>query len=145
MRTTTAALLVLLLSFSASTAHAQGIEWETLNDEVVSLYNQGRYERAIVVARKALEVAAQALGRDHPDVATSLNNLALLYRTQGQYAQAEPLFKRSRAILEKALGPDHPNVASSLENMAQLFRATNRGEEAEGFEKRAAEIRAIKP
>jgi len=27
---------------------------------------------------------------EHPYVATSLNNLALLYKTQGQYAKAEP-------------------------------------------------------
>ena len=31
------------------------------------------------------------VGPDHPDVATSLNNLAELYRIQGQYTQAELL------------------------------------------------------
>ncbi|MBT1570101.1 tetratricopeptide repeat protein, partial [Klebsiella pneumoniae] len=64
-----------------------------------------------------------ALGPDHPDVATSLNNLAELYRSQGQYAQAEPLFKRSLAIWERALGPDHPDVATSLNNLAELYRS----------------------
>ncbi len=54
-------------------------------------------------------------------MATSLNNLAELYRTQGQYAQAEPLHKRSLAIREKALGPDHPSVAASLNNLALLY------------------------
>ena len=53
----------------------------------------------------------KALGPDHPNVATSLNNLAELYRNQGKYAEAEPLYKRSLAIREKALGPDHPDVA----------------------------------
>ncbi len=50
-----------------------------------------------------------ALGLDHPDVAQSLNNLALLYYAQGRYDVAEPLHKRALAIEEKALGPDHPN------------------------------------
>jgi tetratricopeptide (TPR) repeat protein len=77
-------------------------------------------------------------------VATSLNNLAALYRAQGQYAQAEPLFKRSLAIREKALGPDHPDVATSLNNLAALFRKTGREKEAEALEKRAAAIQAIK-
>ena len=145
MKTITAALLALLLSScSAETDNAQAKEWETLNTEVMSLYKQGRYDRAVVVANKALEVAERALGPDQPSVATSLNNLASLYDTQGQYAQAEPLYKRSLTIREKALGPDHPDVAGSPENMAQLFRATNRGEEAAKFEKRAARIRAIK-
>ena len=115
-------LLLFLFAFGTGVAaHAQGIEWKTLNDEVMSLYKQGRYDRAVVVAKKALQVAEQAVGPDHPDVATSLNNLAVLYKAQGQYAQAEPLYKRSLAIWEKALGPDHPDVATSLNNLAELY------------------------
>ena len=64
----------------------------------------------------------RALGPDHPNVATSLNNLAVLYKTQGRYADAEPLYKRSLAIREKALGPDHPDVATSLNNLAALYK-----------------------
>ncbi|NQU76617.1 MAG: tetratricopeptide repeat protein, partial [Planctomycetes bacterium] len=66
--------LLFILSTGIS-AHAQGSELETLNDEVISLYRQGRYDRAVVVAKKALQVAEQAVGPDHPSVATSLNNL----------------------------------------------------------------------
>jgi hypothetical protein len=35
----------------------------------------------------------KALGPDHTDVATILNNLAALYDSRGQYAEAEPLYK----------------------------------------------------
>ena len=42
-----------------------------------------------------LQIQEKALGPDHPDVATSLNNLALLYYNQGQYAKAEPLYQRA--------------------------------------------------
>ncbi len=62
----------------------------------------------------------KALGPEHPHVATSLNNLAGLYRAQGKYAEAEPLLKRSLAISEKALGPEHPDVATSLNNLAEI-------------------------
>jgi hypothetical protein len=41
--------------------------------------------------QRALAIREKALGRDHPDVATSLNNLAALYDVQGRYADAEPL------------------------------------------------------
>ena len=67
-----------------------------------------------------VEARERTVGPDHPDVATSLNNLAVLYLDQGQYAQAEPLYQRSLAIWEKALGPEHPNVATSLNNLALL-------------------------
>ena len=61
------------------------------------------------------------LGPDHPDVANSLNNLAILYMDMGQYAKAEPLYQRSLKISEAKLGPDHPDVADSLNNLANLY------------------------
>ncbi len=138
-------VMTALLSLVGACGFEQGagVEWDGLNQEVKELYRTGKYDRAVIVAKKALEVAEQNAGPDHPDVARSLNNLAALYDTQGQYAQAEPLYKRSLAIREKALRPDHPDVATSLENLAALYRATKRDKEAETLEQRAARIRAI--
>ena len=136
--------VLFLTAGPALAAKGAGIEWNILNQEVSDLYSAGKYYRAVEVAKKALEVARKNVGPDHPDVATSLNNLALLYYTQGRYAQAEPLYKRALAIREKALGPDHPDVANSLENLAALYRATHRDKAAETLELRAARIRAIK-
>ena len=79
---------------------------------------QGQYAAAEPLYKRSLETREKYLGPDHPDVATSLNNLASCYQSQGQYTAAEPLCKRSLAINEKALGPDHPDVATSLNNLA---------------------------
>ena len=119
-------------------------ELNTLNKEVKQPHHLSGYDSAVVVAKKAIEIAERTYGPDHPNVATSLNNLASFYQDQGQYAEAEPLFKRSLAIREKALGPDHPSVAVSLKKLAVLYRATKREKEAEKLEQRAARIRAIK-
>ena len=140
---TTFLCLLYLLGVATST-QAQGVEWEILNAEVLSLYRQGQYDRAVVVARKTLEVAEVAVGPNHPSVATSLNSLAAVYRAQGQDALAGPLYTRALAIQEEALGPDHPEVAQSLEHLAVLYRATKREKEADKVEQRAANIRAIK-
>ena len=90
--------IILLAAFSillpvSSSVFAEGadVEWDILNYEVKELYRTGKYGRAVVVAKKALEVAEENVGPYNPDVATSLNNLALLYRTQGHYAKAERL------------------------------------------------------
>ena len=104
------------------TAEGAGVELDILNQEVTDLYRAGKYDRGVVVAQKALQVAEQTVGPDHPDVATSLHNLAGLYLAQGDYAKAEPLHKRSLAIKEKALGPDHPDVAMGLNNLAWLYK-----------------------
>jgi tetratricopeptide (TPR) repeat protein len=141
--------LIVLFSMVCLTtgwAHAKGagIEWGILSQEVITLYRAGQYARAVKVAEAALAVAEKNVGPNHPDVATSLNNLAALYRTQGDYAKAEPLYKRSLAIREKVLGPEHPDVATILNNLAKLYRATNQSEEAAKLETRALIIRAIK-
>ncbi len=80
----------------------------------------GRYAEAEPLLQRSLAILEKALGPEHPHVATSLNNLAGLYRAQGKYAEAEPLLKRSLAISEKALGPEHPDVATSLNNLAEI-------------------------
>ncbi len=96
---------------------------------------------AELLFKRALAIREKALGPEHPDVATSLNSLAGLYRTQAKYTLAEPLLKRALAILEKALGPKHPDVALILENYAGLLREMNREAQAVQMEVRAKAIR----
>ncbi|WZI66586.1 MAG: tetratricopeptide repeat protein [Gloeotrichia echinulata IR180] len=43
------------------------------------------------------------MGDEHPDVATSLNNLAYLYDSQGRYREAEPFYLQALAICEQRL------------------------------------------
>jgi tetratricopeptide (TPR) repeat protein len=95
-------LAVLAIGFclqSASVYAADaGIEWDTLNREVTDLYRAGHYDRAIVVAKKALEVAEHNVGPHHPDVATSLTFLAALYRAMQRDAEATLLEQRAAVI-----------------------------------------------
>ena len=136
-------LAIAFLGTMPSVLHARGagIEWDILNQEAMELYRAGKYDRALVVAQKALQVALQNVGPDHPDVATSLNNLGGLYKTQSDYAKAEPLYKRSLAIMEKVLGPDHPSVATSLNNLATLYDTQGDYAKAEPLYKRSLAIR----
>jgi Tfp pilus assembly protein PilF len=87
------------------------------------LRDMGLYPSALPFMERSLAIRERALGPDHPDVATGLNNLAALYRDQGDYARALPLFERSLAVFERTLGPDHPQVAATLNNLAGLHRA----------------------
>ena len=47
---------------------------------------------------KALEICRTALGENHPDYATSLNNLAGLYNDMGDHAAALPLSRQALEI-----------------------------------------------
>ena len=61
------------------------------------------------------------LGESHPSVASSLNNLALLYKSQGKYAEAEPLYQRAIAILLEKLGENHPNTQAGIMNYYRML------------------------
>jgi CHAT domain-containing protein len=82
----------------------------------------------------------KVLGPEHPDVATSLNNLAALYEDQGKYSEAEPLLKRALQIRERALGPNNLYFAQSLMNLANLYRYAGRQADAERLYKQSLEI-----
>ena len=116
-------------------------EVKRLNQKAKELYGEGKYNEAIPYAQQVLTIIEKALGKDHPNVATSLNNLAGLYKVIGRYSEAEPLYKRSLEIREKALGKNHPDVALSLNNLAGIYTFIGgRYAEAEPLHKRALVI-----
>jgi tetratricopeptide (TPR) repeat protein len=82
---------------------------------------QRQYEQAELCYLRALSIYENVLGPEHPYIAASLNNLALLYRELGQYEQAQPLFQRALSINEKALGPDHRNALQVQKNYLDLL------------------------
>ena len=87
---------------------------------------QGRYEVAVPLCKQALEDLEKASGeaalqtrdpslcvmhchslsgREHPDVATMLNILALVYRDQQKFKEAGVLLQEALDIRERTLGP----------------------------------------
>ncbi len=84
------------------------------------------YDWAEPLYQRALAIREASLGKNHPDVAASLNNLAILYSDQGLYHQAEPLFRRSLTLWETSLGNNHPNTAQSLNEFGKFRLAQHR-------------------
>jgi class 3 adenylate cyclase/tetratricopeptide (TPR) repeat protein len=106
----------------------------------IYLRRRGEYRAAEPLQMRALAIREKALGPNHPEVAASVSNLALLYQHQGRYAEAEPLDVRALAIRENAHGPDHPDVAASVNNLALVYRHQGRYAEAEPLYRRALAI-----
>ena len=90
---------------------------------------------------RSLAIWEKVHGKEHPLVATNLNNLAKLYKTQGNYDQAKPLFERVLAIREKVFGKEHPSVATSLNNLALLHKTQGNYDQAKPLYERALAIR----
>lgn len=92
-----------------------------LNKHGTTAYRAGDFIGATASFDRVRKILEKSLGVDHPDVATALNNLALMYYEQGDYAAAEPLYKRALQIDEAALGANHADVATDLNNLALLY------------------------
>ena len=71
------------------------------------------YEEALAIRRKSLPP-------DHPDIATSLNNLGIVQYELREYAAAKQSHEQALAIFRKALPPDHPDIANSLNNLGDV-------------------------
>jgi tetratricopeptide (TPR) repeat protein len=125
---------------TAGQGRAKLAEALRLNRQVFRLYRQGRYAEAIEPAQKALAIRIKVLGPDHPLVAPSLNNLALIYKKMGAHAKALPLYKRALAIDLKTSGPDSPYVAITLNNLAGLYLSRGEYAKALALYKRALAI-----
>ncbi|MEO1181773.1 MAG: tetratricopeptide repeat protein, partial [Cyanobacteria bacterium J06636_28] len=87
---------------------------------------QAIYSVAQDWAEQGLAILQTRLGEDHPDVATSLNNLASLYQVQGRYSDAEPLFLQAIEIIKQRLGVNHPNFTAASNNLTELRQTKQR-------------------
>jgi CHAT domain-containing protein/Tfp pilus assembly protein PilF len=114
-----------------------------LNTERARLFSAGKYDEALPLAERVLEIRERVLGPEHPDVAAALNSLGGIYFFKGDYGKAEPLYRRALAIGEKALPPEHPALSIYLENLANLyfFFVREDFERAEQLHQRALDIR----
>ncbi|RCJ32438.1 NB-ARC domain-containing protein [Nostoc minutum NIES-26] len=104
-------------------------------------YGQGLYDQALPWFEQCLEVIKKRLGEEHPDVATSLNNLAELYHSQSRYSKAESLLQQALALRRRLQGQEHPDVATSLNNLALLYHSQGRYSEAEPLLQQALVLR----
>lgn len=82
------------------------------------------------------------LPADHPDLATSLNNLGYYRYRLGRYQESEALYQRALDVRERVLKADDPAIADTLTNLAELYKAQERSEDAIPLLNRALEIRS---
>jgi tetratricopeptide (TPR) repeat protein len=102
---------------------------------------QGLYNEALPWCKQCLEVNKKRLGKEHPNFATSLKNLAYIYKSQGRYTKAEPLYLQALELRQHLLGQKHSDVADILNELAELYREQGRYTEAEPLYLQALELR----
>jgi hypothetical protein len=83
----------------------------------------GDYPEAERLLRKAAAIQEVGLGSLHPDLASTLNNLALVCDRTNKLDEAERGYRRAHAIAVASLRPGHPFIATSLKNLVDFCAA----------------------
>ena len=112
-----------------------------LNQTVVKLFGERKFDEALPVAKRVLEIRERLLGGDHQLVASALSNLAAIYLEKKKSGEADPLFRRALAILEKS-GEGEGSLASDVNAQLGLLKLWGEDyKESEQFFLRALAIR----
>lgn len=105
------------------------------------LFIAGELKASESIFVKSLEIREKIWGPVHPDIADSLNNMAVVLDQRGAFDHAAELFRKSLEMNEKIYGSDHAGNVVILNNLAvALINANGNLEKAEKYFQRALEI-----
>jgi Protein of unknown function (DUF2914)/Tetratricopeptide repeat len=85
--------------------------------------SSGDYVTAELNLRQAAALQETQFGPFHPDLANTLNNLAVVYERADSPAEAELCYRRAYSIATTAHAPDHPLVVTSRKNLEDFCKA----------------------
>ena len=103
-------------------------------------YYLADYEEAIALYKRALRSAVEQFGDSHPDVATSYNNIGLVYNDQGNYVKALESYNKALEIYLSVFGDKHPNVATNYNNIAVVYFSQGNYAQALEYYNKALEL-----
>ncbi|VUT25671.1 MAG: photosystem I assembly protein Ycf3 [Candidatus Methanolliviera sp. GoM_asphalt] len=93
-----------------------------LNQTGMYLRGRAEFAEAKVLFERALSLAEEAYGSDHPEVAAIVNNLGGVLQDLGDLQGAKEHYERALVIGEEAYGSDHPKVATIVNNLGSVLR-----------------------
>ncbi|MEO0996617.1 MAG: serine/threonine-protein kinase [Pseudomonadota bacterium] len=107
------------------------------HDIGVMLIQRGELNRAQRILEDVRDARTTLLGEQHPDLATTLKELAGIARQQGASEEAERLYLQALAINETMLGSEHPETSNNLNSLAVFYRGLGDDERALDYAQRA--------
>ena len=115
------------------------IEWQNEAGSFISEY-VADYDMAMALFQRVLRINEEKYGENHPDIATSLNNIGMVYAKQSDYGRAQCYYNKALKIQTELLGESHPDVAASLNNIGIIYTKRGDYDRAHGYYIRALKI-----
>ena len=104
-------------------------EFESVMADAEQAARAGEAGRAEQLLREALRLHLAALGPSHPDLASTLNNLAVVCESTGKLDDAEAFYRQAHAVAAASRPPDDPLVITSRDNLRDFCAARSRAVE----------------
>ena len=98
-----------------------------------------RYDDAEALYKRSLDIVAKSSGKDHPDVALIMGELASIYRVQGRLEEAERMCVKALAIKENDR-KSQANLSHAINDLGLVYSAQGRWEEASALFQRSLDI-----
>jgi tetratricopeptide (TPR) repeat protein len=102
--------------------------------------DQGKYAEAIEFYEKALEISQKTLPANHPNLASSYNNIGTVYDNMGEYSKALSYYEKALEIKQKTLPANHPDLATSYNNIGLVYKNMGEYSKALSYYEKALEI-----
>ncbi len=96
-----------------------------LGDYRQFLYKYAYFDKALEISNILIPMCEQTFGLEHPFIATTYNNIGLVYSKKGDYDKALEFLLKAYGIIEKKLGPLHPNTIVLCQNISFLYFKMN--------------------
>ena len=121
----------------------ESAEYGSFLNEVGRYYHRRRkLETAERFYLDGFGVRVRALGKEHPHVAESIVNLAILYENQSRNEKADTYYRTAAEIRERVLGATDLRTVEAKEHLARLLHGMQQHEEASRLEQEARAVRA---
>gem|GEM_PF-7121324 len=144
-------ILFMLLTMAVPDGHSQsaGREQELaqangLTAQLVELFKAQRYNEALPLGQRVVEIRQRLLSRDDPSLGTAYANLGELYFELKKDNLAEEAFKQALTVYEAKPDSNADLIAKTLDRMAYLRFLKRDYEKAAGLYVRSLEIKEKK-
>ena len=142
MKTITFLFLASLCFIAQSSQESPELKEATaLTESVVTLFNERKFDEALPLAKRALEIRERLLAPGDPQISNSLSYLSDIYIAKRSYGEARKFLLRVIENQEKRLGPHDVGLAPSLDRLALLHRRQDDSAKAEEAYKRAVALK----
>src|SRR5205085_6017310 len=136
-----ATVLSLHISVLPSQESAELNEASALSESVSKLFAEKKYDQALPLAKKELQIRERLLPPTDPRIAISLNHLGDLYIVKGDNEAARQIFERLLQLQAELTAPDHISLAPTMERLAIIYYRQEAKSKSDDYNQRALALR----